>query len=280
MMSRVPFEPINPVHNLRAFVRLLGDTSGERDSVNWYKGAIFSVIGDDAANQHLIGFEGFSVCRTLAQPDGSFRNLQREVLYYTHPRSGEILKTWKNPVTGEEVDVIHVYNDPVNSKFATEFKQKFGEDGEEVSFPFILPWSFMDDTAMTAFDVNHRWRNVLDPAIWKRESASTHVRVSETLSMFMSRADLENTALTSIGYNGVWNRMSPWCPWMLMGQRPGHLFYRGHYRKLMAGVAGLPDAVRKYTEQNFPSYLAAPTTWVEPNMPSFETYARDHKPRQ
>jgi hypothetical protein len=121
---------------------------------------------------------------------------------------------------------------------------------------------------------------VLDPAIWKRESASTHVRVSETLSMFMSRADLENTALTSIGYNGVWNRMSPWCPWMLMGQRPGHLFYRGHYRKLMTGVAGLPDAVRKYTEQNFPSYLTAPDTWVEPNMTSFETYARDHKPRQ
>jgi hypothetical protein len=279
MPNRIPFEPLNPEHNLRAFVRMLGDTSGQRDCVNWYKGAIFSVVGDDAANQLLFGFEGFSVCRTALQPDGSFRNLQREVLYYTNPRTGEIIENWKNPFTGEQVDVVHVYNDPVNSRFSTVFKQKFGEDAEEVSFPFILPWTVMGDTAMTVFDVNHRWRNVLDPAVWKRESSSTHVRVCETLSMYTSLADLENPALTSIGYNGAWQRMSPWCPWMLMGQRPGHLFYRGHYRKIMTGIDGLPAPIRSYTERRYPAYLAAPTEWVEPNLTSFETYARDQKPR-
>jgi hypothetical protein len=268
MPNRTPFEPLNPEHNLRAFVRMLGDTSGQRDSVNWYKGAIFSVVGDDAANQLLFGFEGFSVCRTTLQPDGSFRNLQREVLYYTNPRTGEIIETWKNPFTGEQVDVVHVYNDPVNSRFSTVFKQKFGEDAEEVSFPFVLPWTVMGDTAMTVFDVNHRWRNVLDPAVWKRESSGTHVRVCETLSMYTSLADLENPSL-----------MSPWCPWMLMGQRAGHLFYRGHYRKIMPGIDGLPAAIRSYTERRYPAYLTAPTEWVEPNLTSFETYARDQNPR-
>ena len=151
MSQTTGFDPRNPEHNLNAFVRLLGDASGERDAVNWYKGAIFSVVGDVEANRHLIGFEGFSVCRTLPQADGSFRNLQREVLYYTHPYSGEILEHWENPLTGETVRVVHVYNDPVNSHYATEFKQAFGEDGEEVSFPFLLPWTFMDDTAMTVF---------------------------------------------------------------------------------------------------------------------------------
>lgn len=279
MSNRIAFEPLNPEHNLRAFVRLLGDTSGQRDSINWYKGAIFSVVGDDTANQLLFGFEGFSVCRTILQPDGSFRNLQREVLYYTNPRTGEIIETWKNPFTDEQVDVVHVYNDPVNSTYATVFKQKFGEHSEEVSFPFILPWTVMGDTVMTVFDVNHRWRNVLDPSVWKRESASTHVRVCETLSMYTSLADLENPSLTSIGYNGAWQRMSPWCPWMLMGQRPGHLFYRAHYRKILTGLDGLPAPLRSYTERRFPAYLAAPTAWVEPNLTSFETYARDHKPR-
>ena len=94
--------------NLRAFVRLLGDSSGEKDAVNWYKGAIFSVVGDDAANVHLLGFEGFSVCRTLEQEDGSFRNLQREVLYYTDRYTGEILSEWHNPITDENVPVVHV----------------------------------------------------------------------------------------------------------------------------------------------------------------------------
>ena len=118
MVEAQQFDPRNPVHNMNAFVRLLGDSSGERDAVNWYKGAIFSVIGDDAANQHLLGFEGFSVCRTVPQADGTFMNLQREVLYYTDRFTGEILDRWTNPFTEEEVNVVHVYNDPVNSHYA------------------------------------------------------------------------------------------------------------------------------------------------------------------
>ena len=153
---------------MKAFVRLLGDASGERDAVNWYKGSIFSVIGDDTANRLLVGFEGFSVCRTVPREDGTFMNLQREVLYYTDPFSGQILDRWANPLTGEEVSVVHVYNDPVNSVYAPEFKQKFGDDGEEVAFPFLLPWTFMGDTAMTVFDVNASWKNVLTPAEWPR----------------------------------------------------------------------------------------------------------------
>jgi hypothetical protein len=65
---------------------------------------------------------------------------------------------------------------------------------------------------------------------------------------------------------------------MLMGQAPGHLFYRSHYRKLPGGVAELPEPVRAYTEKHFPDYLTAPAAWTEPNMTSFETYARDQQP--
>jgi hypothetical protein len=272
------FDPRDPVHNMTAFVKLLGDASGERDAVNWYKGSIFSVIGDEKANTLLIGFEGFSVCRTIPQDDGTFMNLQREVLYYTHPFTGEILDTWQNPFTEEEVRVVHVYNDPVNSRYAPEFEQKFGDDGEAVSFPFILPWTFMGDTAMTVFDVNASWKNVLTPDKWRRESSGERVRVCETLTMFLSRDDLDNPDLTAIPYNGAWQRMSPWCPWMLMGRAEGHLFYRSHYRKLPGGVAELPAHLRDYTEKNFPDYLTAPDKWTEPNLTSFETYARDQQP--
>jgi len=278
MSESQQFDPRNPVDNMTAFVRLLGDSSGERDAVNWYKGAIFSVIGDEKANTLLCGFEGFSVCRTVPQEDGTFMNLQREVLYYTDPYSGQILETWHNPFTDEDVRVVPVYNDPVNSRYAPEFTQKFGDEGEAVTFPFILPWTFMGDTAMTVFDVNASWKNVLTPDRWPRESSGERVRVCETLTMFLNVADLNNPALTAIPYNGAWQRMSPWCPWMLMGQREGHLFYRSHYRKLPGGIAELPETIRAYTEQHYPDYLVAPTEWTEPNLTSFETYARDQQP--
>ena len=279
MNDHQDFDPLDPVHNMHAFVRLLGDASGERDAINWYKGAIFSVIGDDEANKMLLGFEGFSACRTIPQPDGTFMNLQREVLYYTDPFTGRILESWKNPFTNEEVAVVPVYNDPVNSTYAPEFTQKFGDDGEAVSFPFLLPWTFMADTAMTVFDVNASWKNVLTPDVWPRESSGDRVRVCEILTMFLSRRDLEDMSRTSIAYNGAWNRMSPWCPWMLMGQRPGHLFYRSHYRKLLGGTAELPEHIRSYTEKHYPKYMEAPAEWTEPNLTSFETYARDQKPK-
>ena len=272
------FDPRNPVDNMNAFVRLLGDASGERDAINWYKGAIFSVIGDEKANTLLVGFEGFSACRTIPQDDGTYMNLQREVLYYTDPYKGTILESWHNPFTEEDVKVVHVYNDPVNSTYAPEFEQKFGDDGEAVKFPFILPWTFMCDTAMTVFDVNASWANVLTPDKWPRESSGERVRVCETLTMFLNRSDLDNSDLTSIPYNGAWQRMSPWCPWMLMGNEPGHLFYRSHYRKLLAGIEELPQHIRDYTEQHFPQYLVAPEKWTEPNLTSFETYARDQQP--
>ena len=278
MAEKQRFDPLNPVDNMNAFVRLLGDSSGERDAFNWYKGSIFSVIGDEKANTLLVGFEGFSVCRTVPQDDGTFMNLQREVLYYTDPFSGQILETWKNPFTEEEVRVIPVYNDPVNSTYAPEFTQKFGDEGEAVTFPFILPWTFMGDTAMTVFDVNASWQNVLTPDKWPRESSGDRVRVCETLTMFLDRADLDDTSLTSIPYNGAWQRMSPWCPWMLMGQEPGHLFYRSHYRKLPDGLDQLPEHLRAYTEKHYPDYLTAPEQWTEPNFTSFETYARDQQP--
>ena len=147
-----------------------------------------------------------------------------------------------------------------------------------MKFPFILPWTFMGDSAMTVFDVNARWKNTLDPAKWARESSGEFIRVCETLTMYMNRSHLDDPDCTSIPYIGAWQRMGPWCPWMLMGQRQGHLFYRGHYRKIPAGVEGLPDHLVEFTQANFPDYLVAPAEWVEPNLTSFETYARDQQP--
>ena len=277
-MAHRPFDPMDPQHNLEAFVKMLGNTDESQQSINWYKGGIFSVIGDDEVNQHILGIEGFSVNRAELQDDGSYRNYQREVLYYTHPRTGEIIETWHNPFIDEEVQVKHVANDPVNSVYATVFKQKFGEDEEEVSFPFLLPWTFHGDLAMTSFDVNTRWANCLDPDVWKRESTGPWVRVSEHLSAYISKAELEDTKRTAIAYNGVWQRMGPWLPWMFMAGKPGHLFYRSHYRKIPGGVAELPQHIVDYTEKHYPKYLEAPKEWVTPNVTSFETYARDNEP--
>ncbi|OFA29871.1 hypothetical protein BAE46_13375 [Glaciecola punicea] len=37
-----------------------------------------------------------------------------EILLYTDAKTGKSLKTWTNPWTGEEVEVLQVLNEPVN----------------------------------------------------------------------------------------------------------------------------------------------------------------------
>ena len=133
---------------------------------------------------------------------------------------------------------------------------------------------------MTSFDVNTRWKNVLDPEVWPRESSGKEfVRVSEYLQFFVQRADLDNWRnVDKIHHHGGWQRLGTWLPWMLMGDAPGHLFYRS-YTKGLNSLDELPTHVREYTEKNYPKYLEAPAEWTTPNETSFEVYMKENTPK-
>ena len=137
----------------------------------------------------------------------------------------------------------------------------------------------MGDIAMTSFDVNTRWQNVLDPKEWPRESNGREfVRVSEYPQFVVKRADLDNWRnLKRIPQHGSWQRLGTWVPWMLMGDKPGHLFYRSHTMALNS-TDDLPADIRAYTEKNFPKYLEAPESWTTPNETSFEVYKKENRP--
>jgi hypothetical protein len=64
---------------------------------------------------------------------------------------------------------------------------------------------------------------------------------------------------------------------MLMDNRPGGIFSVTNVWSL-DGIEQLPKPVREYTEKKWPKYLTAPTEWVEPNMTTWETFARERRP--
>ena len=81
----------------------------------------------------LFTVEGMNVrqCITLRDENGNYgyRLVGREILLYKD--TGEVLKTWINPYTGEEVEVFHVANDPVNGRPSFGL----GRDGKPQKFP-------------------------------------------------------------------------------------------------------------------------------------------------
>jgi len=279
-VARTPFDPQDPRQNLDAFIRITGSADPNEEVLMHNQARVFSVIGDDEILRPLFDMEGFKIRRSVRLEDGSYHILQREVFVYKSLNNGEIIDRWFNPFTRETVDVVHLFNDPVNHHITTVFPRYYNPGTEEREVepePFLMPWSILADEATFFFDTNTRWKNVLDPATWPRESTGEYVRVTESEWYTASLADIENPALDNVPYVGGWSRLGPWLPWMFMGGKPGHLRYRGKKTKL-ASIDDLNEPLRGYVRRVHGD-LHAPREFSEPNESSFESYARTHKPR-
>ena len=271
----------DPEWNRDAFARLQGNMDFGKVKHGWYGGTVCGVR-DGEAVRPLMGFEGFSSTRLIDNGDGSYQKLLRETVYYKDLATGEVLETYTNPYTNEEVRVVPVANDPFNIVIEKYYPKgpSYGglRETEEERRPMLLPWKITSaDTVTLATDIHLYYPSALQPDEWPRESAGKFVRVSEMFRYVIRKEYLEDESKTSIEYSGSWSRVNPWLPWMLMGQAPGHVFYMG----TMGGydtLDMLSPEVRRYAEKHHPEYFDAPTKWEEPSLSSLEDYARTQKP--
>lgn len=271
----------DPVWNRETSAKIEADIAPGK-FVNGYVTGTVMGVRDGEAVRPLVGFEVFSSTRVLKQPNGDYQRLCRELIFYKDLRSGQILERWLNPYTNEEVRVVDVANDPFNyvlSEFYPDPPSYGGLNTEKPPRrPFIRDWTILNaDTVVLTSDIHLYYRNALDPSVWVRESAGPMNRVSELFRYAIRREDIENDSLTRMPYTGVWNRITPWLPWMLMGAAPGHIVYAGTF-STVAGIDSVPAAVRARVLERYPTYLVAPDKWVTPSFSSLENYARTEKP--
>jgi hypothetical protein len=280
--AREPVRFDDPIWNREASARLQADTNGSQ--VYGHCSGVVAGVRPGEAVRPLVGFEVFSTIRVLRQPDGSYQRMTKEAIFYTDPKTGEILDEWDNPYTGERVKVVDVHNDPYNwiiSEYVqppalpgvvTDGKAKPGGK------PFLLHWSeFGPDTIVLTEDFHGYYPNKLDPAKWPRESSGTMVQSSELFRYFISRAVLEDPSKTHVTHNGSWVRVTPWLPWMLMGQTPGHIMYDGIFHTTRT-LDYYPPGVVERIKARYPSFLTAPEKWYSPNYSSIEHYALEQTP--
>jgi hypothetical protein len=270
------FDPLKAEHNTLAFCKMLADIRDKSVSCGYFKGQVLAYVGPSKPLQPLFGYEGFGLTTVNYVGDFHWQKLHKEVAYYTDLKSGDILETWDNPLSGEKVEVLPVYNDPVNSNWAPTYS--FGVGDKKVTYPFVFPWFLGDDAAVVDFGVNTTHTAALLPDKWPRESHGPVTQVYEAIQVHARLSELMDPARTSVYPSASWQRIAPYLPWMLMGQAPGHLVYKTTTRKLKNGVDGLPRNVRDYTARKLPKYLEPLREWTGPNVSSFEVYARDRKP--
>lgn len=269
-----------PKGNVTAMARLQGNLDSSKSKFGWASGMVFGVVPGEKVRD-LVGVRVFSSTRVVPQPDGSYQRLSREVVYYTDPKTGEFIDEFDNPYTGERVKVVSIANDPFNFKISETRPAPPTYGGlnkdKPPPAPYLLNWSVHGDT-LNLYDYIHLYYpSALQPDKWPRESAGKLNQVSEIFMYQISLADMQDASKTSVRYGGSWSRITPWLPWMLMGQAPGHCTYEC----FMGTTDTLDDIDPKVVAQvkaRNPDYLTAPETWKDPSLSSLEHYALEQKP--
>ena len=222
---------------------------GEAVTYYWHGSAFGRRMG--MSDKLLFDVEGMNIrhCDTVRDADGNYgyKLITREILLYKDAKTGEVLRTWENPYTGEEVEVLHVDNDPVNS--GPSFGM--GRDGKISKFPGDMlngRWWFTSTIPLY-------YTNVL-AGEYQKYIGGTY-RATEMFNFFGDVESLmdedTNTADVQIG----WVRHSDWLPWMQMAGRDG-IIYMHTAGKKVEKWDDMSETIKAEIAANYPKYTSPP----------------------
>lgn len=255
----------DPVDNMQAFIKVRGSLNSEDEVIYYANGKIYGFV-EGERDKPLMGFEMYNIGRSVKKGEDSYELLTNEVLLYTDLKTGEVLETFENPYTGETVDVVHVWNSPVNQK--QELEGRFGTWG-------VNHKKYGKDLICMNADIFLAYPSPLTKAEFPENAQSDLYEAAELFQFFFSEADMNNPELESIDCTISWTRLGPWLPWLKMAQRQGNMVYQGAGYKLMEkDYDTMPKVLRDYVMAKEPKYRHAPTEFTSPNETSWTYFKK------
>jgi len=220
--------------------------------VYWWKGSAYSRVPGER-DRHLFNVEGMNIrqCKNVQDEKRGygFRSVSREILLYKDPQTDQILKTWKNPWTGQDVEVIHVANDPVNMRRPM---YALSEEGK----PHTADIRIVGNRAWSTGEAPLFYTNPLGGDY--QEYVGNQYQAMEALNSFVYTDDLLDGSKAKLErYSLSWARFSQWLPWMQMGGRTGMMIFTIVGARVNS-FADLPESIRKEIEANYPTYKEPP----------------------
>lgn len=188
-------------------------------------------------------------CATVTNDKGEegYRQLSREIMLYLDPETGEILRDWVNPYTGETVEIIHVDNDPVNSRG----NFGYGRDGKVAQLPIRMLGEFWQMNV----EVPLFYHNILAGNYQKYVGGTYHA--TEIFDFYGIKDDLLDEDTTSVNPGVAWVRIAQWLPFMEMNGRDGMMYLNAQGGKLDSWD-DLPQLMKDEIAKNYPKYRNAP----------------------
>ena len=244
-------DPAKPDDALEINKRMqCGEADGKQAVYHWSGRAWSRVEGEP--DRLLFKIEGMNVrqCTTVTDPQRGkgYRLVSREILLYLDPVTGEVVRNWKNPWTGETVEVLHVANDPVNSR--PSFAK--GPDGASFSNANLRRegrWFFMPS------EIPLFYTNPLQGVYQDYVGGKYHAM--EIFDFAFDANEMLDTRNATSFPIVSWVRMAEFLPWMKMRGRPGIVIINAMGNKLKS-FDELPALLKTEIAANYPAYTAPP----------------------
>jgi len=234
----------NPKSSLRTYAKLVGSTAAETVHY-WYTGTIYGVVPGEIS-QPVLDFAGLAKSVWWPNDDGTFGQRIYDIGYYADMNSGEPVEEFVNPYTGVPNWPVHYRAGP------NEFTHK----------PERRDWKVSGDDIWLEETLALEMPNWLDPEEWPLASTGKTIRFRYTNTYRGKITDIENPDFNSAPSLFGWSALTDWYPFMLMGQRPGHLHWLGQGRKIDSFTEASTQSLN-YLEANLPEYLESDEPWTE-----------------
>ena len=239
----------NPKEYTETFRKIRCSLKDGETIVSVWDGNLYSRVQGEK-DRHLFKVVGMNImqCGTVydEKKRKGYKAVSREVMLYLDPKTGKPLSTWKNPWTGEKVKVLHVANDPVNSR------PDFGYDRS--GKPKTLTLKDLGSVWGFAYEIPLFYTNTLGGKY--QDYVGNKYHAMEIFDFFVDKRALRSRA-KSIDFRVAWVRISQWLPWMKMGTRNGILIAnaQGHKAK---NYDALPEVLKEEIKKNYPIYQKPP----------------------
>ncbi len=232
----------DPEDALTAMVKMRGSLLPE-DVPHWYAGTIYAVL-PGRSPLPLLSFEGSEIDYYERQPDGSYHAYAATVSIFRDRDSGRRLDSFTNPLTGIRSEVransISLKAHYIYSVHGFKRSDDPRPLPEEARIQRLLEWQESGD---------HVWlsmRRAYPPGATRGE----HQLVRGSL------AELHDPDRPKVYTTAAPTYVSPYLPWLGMGDLAGHALWVGPARKLDS-VSEYPRELLDYLERHFPEKLSA-----------------------
>lgn len=225
------------------WVKTRASLDPEQSTFLFWNGSIYASI-PGKTRKLIFNLMGMSVSRCIPTAGGGWDYISRELNFYLHPVTHEILQQWENPWTGEVVPIVQIVNNPIQGYFQGKFPAQV--EGDRTTF---------------AFDIFPTYPNSFtkEPKFVEYSPQPTY-QTAEFFKLTVKSADLLDSQSNSVSQLELnWNRTGQWLPWMRIKHKPGYMLYIANGKKVNK-FTQLPKLLQKEINSRCPSYKEAPTS--------------------